>query len=314
MVIKAGQMPNKHLSVIIVPHTKTSTRTLCFSRKKLKFMGIGGIVLAVALLAMLVDYTRMSFIRGRYKALKAETAEQRTAIAGYEKSITELQAKISSLESYTKKLNVMAGLKSPDVLTAPAGVGGGGPETDDPEPAGGPNQVPAMNVPQAINPGTIQNLSQKAQSIESNLSSLVNYFESNNLRLASTPSIMPVAGWISSVFGHRNDPFTGAWVMHWGLDISTNMGNPIMATADGIVIKVETDRYLGKNVTISHSSGYSTVYCHMSGFAVKPGQKVKRRDVIGYVGQTGKAAGPHVHYEVWKDGKRIDPRNFLLEE
>ena len=107
---------------------------------------------------------------------------------------------------------------------------------------------------------------------------------------------------------------TGAWVMHWGIDISTNTGNPIMATADGIVIKVATDRYLGKNVTISHGNGFTTIYGHMSNFAVKPGQKVKRRDVIGYVGQTGKAAGPHVHYEVFKDGKRVDPRNFLLEE
>ena len=307
-------MPNKHLSVIIVPHTKTSTRTLCFSRKKLKALGIGGIVLALALLMMLVDYARMSVIRGRYKALRAETAEQKSAIAGYERSVTELQAKISSLESYTKKLNVMAGLKSPDVLTAPAGVGGGGPETDEPEPAGEPNVVPAPGGPQVITPGTIQNLSQKALSIESNLNSLLSYFESDKLRLATTPSIMPAAGWISSVYGHRNDPFTGAWVMHWGLDISTNMGNPIMATADGIVIKVETDRYLGKNVTISHGNGYTTVYAHMSNFAVKAGQKVKRRDIIGYIGQTGKAAGPHVHYEVFKDGKRVDPRNFLLEE
>jgi murein DD-endopeptidase MepM/ murein hydrolase activator NlpD len=210
----------------------------------------------------------------------------------------------------------MAGLKSPDVLTAPAGVGGGDPgKGDEPEPESDPPaQLPAPSGPQVIGPGTIQNLSQKAQSIESNLTSLLNYFESDNLRLASTPSIMPTAGWISSVFGHRNDPFTGAWVMHWGLDISTNIGNPIMATADGIVIKVETDKYLGKNVTVSHGNGYTTVYGHMSNFAVKAGQKVKRRDIIGYIGQTGKAAGPHVHYEVFKDGKRVDPRNFLLEE
>lgn len=308
-------MANKHLSVIIVPHTKTSTKTLCFSRKMLKTLAIAGIAVGLVLLVVLVDYARMTVIRGRYKALRVETAEQKTTIAGYEKSITELQAKISSLESYTKKLNIMAGLKSPDVLTAPAGVGGGAPTKEEPdayvEP---PVQAPAPSGPQVITPGTIQNLSQKAESLESNLTSLLSYFESDNLRLASTPSIMPTAGWISSVYGHRNDPFTGSWVMHWGLDISTNLGNPIMATADGIVIKVETDKYLGKNVTISHGNGYTTVYGHMSNFAVRAGQKVKRRDIIGYIGQTGKAAGPHVHYEVFKDGKRVDPRNFLLEE
>jgi murein DD-endopeptidase MepM/ murein hydrolase activator NlpD len=308
-------MTKKHLSVIIVPHTKTSTRTLCFSQKMLKIVMIGGAVLGVALLAILVDYARMSVIRGRYKALRVETAEQRSTIQGYEKSISELQSKISHLESYTKKLNVMAGLKSPDVLTSPAGVGGGEPGKDEPDPYLEPAAPPASpRGPQVIGLGTVQNLNQKAQSIESNLNTLLSFFESDSLRLASTPSIMPTAGWISSVFGHRNDPFTGAWVMHWGLDVSTNLGNPIMATADGIVIKVETDRYLGKNITISHGNGYTTLYGHMSNFAVKPGQKVKRRDIIGYIGQTGKAAGPHVHYEVFKDGKRVDPRNFLLEE
>ena len=309
-------MAKKHLSVIIVPHTKTSTKTLCFSQRALKILAVGAIVFGLVFLAVLVDYVRMSVIRGRYKALKVETAEQRTTIAGYEKSITELQSKISNLETYTKKLNIMAGLKSPDVLTAPAGVGGGDPGKGEPEPEIDPAQAPAPapSGPQIINPGTIQNLSQKAQSLENNLTSLINFFESDSLRLASTPSIMPTAGWISSVFGHRNDPFTGAWTMHWGIDISTNIGNPIMATADGIVIKVETDKYLGKNVTISHGNGYTTVYGHMSNFAVRAGQKVKRRDIIGYIGQTGKAAGPHVHYEVFKDGKRVDPRNFLLEE
>jgi len=308
-------MPNKHLSVIIVPHTKTSTRTLCFSRKTLKIVTIGGAVVAVALLAMLVDYARMNVIRARYKALRVETAEQKSTIEGYEKSITELQTKISHLESYTKKLNVMAGLKSPDVLTSPAGVGGGEPGKDESESYIEPTASPkAPGGPQVIGLGTVQSLNQKAQSIESNLSSLLNFFETDSLRLASTPSIMPAAGWISSVYGHRNDPFTGSWVMHWGLDVSTNLGNPIMATADGIVIRVETDKYLGKNVTISHGNGYTTIYGHMSNFAVKAGQKIKRRDIIGYIGQTGKAAGPHVHYEVWKDGKRVDPRNFLLEE
>mgnify|MGYP001142650208 FL=1 len=307
-------MPKKHLSVIIVPHTKTSTRTLCFSRRTLKTVAAAGVVIGLVLTAVLVGYVRMNVIRGRYKALKAETAEQRTLIAGYEKSISELRSTISHFESYTKKLNVMAGLKSPDVLTTPAGIGGGEPDKDVPEPESEPNQVPGGSGPQILTPGTIQNLSQKAQSIESNLNSLLSFFESDSLRLATTPSIMPAAGWISSVFGHRNDPFTGAWVMHWGIDISTNIGNPILATADGIVIKAETDKYLGKNVTISHGNGFTTVYGHMSNFNVKAGQRVKRRDIIGYIGQTGKAAGPHVHYEVFRDGKRVDPRSFLLEE
>lgn len=304
-------MAKNHLSVIFVPHTKTSTRTLSFSQRALKILAVASAVLGLAFAAMLVDYVRMNVIRGRYKALRAETAEQRTMIADYEKSIGELRATISHFESYTKKLNVMAGLKSPDVLTAPAGIGGGDPgKGEEPE----PEQAPAPSGPQTLSQGMIQNLSQKASSIESNLNSLLNFFESDSLRLASTPSIVPTVGWLASVYGHRNDPFTGEWTMHFGVDISTNVGNPIMATADGIVIKVQTDKYLGKNVTISHGNGFTTVYGHMSNFAVKAGQKVKRRDIIGYIGQTGKSVGPHVHYEVWRDGKRVDPKFYLLEE
>jgi len=307
-------MTKQHLSLIIVPHTKTSTKTLCFTRRTLRILAIGGVVLGLVLAAVLVDYVRMSVIRGRYKSLKAETAEQRTMIADYEKSIAKLRATISNFESYTKKLNVMAGLKSPDVLTSPAGVGGGEPDKEEPEPEINPAQALVPSGPQVLSQGTIQNLNQKAQSIESNLNSLLNFFESDSLRLASTPSIAPAAGWLASIYGHRNDPFTGAWTMHYGIDISTNTGNPVMATADGIVIKVQTDKYLGRNVTISHGNGFTTVYGHMSNFNVKPGQKVKRRDIIGYIGMTGKAAGPHVHYEVWRDGKRVDPRSYLLEE
>lgn len=302
-------MVKKHLSLIIVPHTKTSCRTLNFSQKALRALGAGSVILVVALTVVLVDYISMSSVRRKFSVLSEETVEQKALIAGYERSIGELRETIANLESYAKKINIMAGLKSPDVLTAPAGLGGG--PSDGELAAGGP--APPSG-PQAVSPIAIQNLSEKAESIERNLNSLVGYFESESLRLASTPSVLPAAGWLSSRFGHRTDPFTGTWTMHWGVDISTNMGNPIVATADGIVIKVQYDKYLGNSVTISHGNGFTTVYGHMSKFAVKAGKKVKRGEVIGYIGKTGKAAGPHVHYEVWKDGKKVDPSNYILEE
>jgi murein DD-endopeptidase MepM/ murein hydrolase activator NlpD len=302
-------MAKNHLSLIIVPHTKTSCRTLTFSRKALRALGAGTAFFALVLAVVLVDYFSMSSVRRKYEALAKETGEQKVMIAGYEKSIGELRETVANLESYAKKINVMAGLRSPDVLTSPAGIGGG--------PAEGESAAegePGRNGPQVLSPIAVRSLNDKAQSIERNLNSLVGYFESESLRLASTPSIMPASGWLSSPFGHRTDPFTGTWTMHWGIDISTNMGNPIVATADGIVIKVQSDKYLGNSVTISHGNGFTTVYGHMSKFAVKAGKKVKRGEVIGYIGKTGKAAGPHVHYEVWKDGKKVNPWHYMLEE
>ena len=102
--------------------------------------------------------------------------------------------------------------------------------------------------------------------------------------------------------------------MHRGVDIATNIGNPIVATADGIVLKVLSDKILGNYVMLGHGFGYTTLYGHMSKFAVKTGQRVKRGEVIGYIGQTGKAVGPHVHYEVRVDGKPVNPWRYFLEE
>ncbi len=303
-------MAKKFLSVIVVPHTKTSTRTLSFSRRRLRVLAGTGIFLAVALAAFLADYISMNVIRQRYRSLTRETAEQKTKIVNYEKSIGELQATIANFENYAKKLNVMAGLKSPDVLKAPAGLGGGPSEGEAPDPG---TVVPGTG-PQSLPQGSIQGLAQQAQSVESNLNSLVNFFESQSLRLATTPSIMPTAGWLSSQYGTRPDPFTGRDQMHWGVDISTNTGNPIVATADGIVLQVLNDKYLGKYIILSHGNGITSVYGHMNGFAVRAGQKVRRGDVIGYVGQTGKAVGPHVHYEIHRDGKPVNPYWYLLDE
>jgi murein DD-endopeptidase MepM/ murein hydrolase activator NlpD len=307
-------MAKKFLSIIIVPHTKTNTRTFCVSQRTLKIVAGGGAFLALALILFLADYVSMNVLRQRYKVLTRETAEQKAKIADYEKSIVELQAKVDNSETYVKKINIMLGLKSADVLRSPAGLGGGGSDADAADPAG---TVPPGGGPQNLPPGSVHGLIQKAQSVENNLSILANNTQSKVLEWATTPSIMPTAGWVSSPFAMRTDPFTGKWQMHWGIDISTNEGNPILATADGIVIKVQKDKYLGNSVTISHGNGIVTVYGHMKDMpkrVVHEGQEVKRGEVIGYVGQTGRAVGPHVHYEVHLDGKPVNPYLYIIEQ
>jgi murein DD-endopeptidase MepM/ murein hydrolase activator NlpD len=119
---------------------------------------------------------------------------------------------------------------------------------------------------------------------------------------------------MSSPYGWRDDPFTGKRTFHHGIDIATSYGNPIYATADGTVIQARTDKIGGKTIKIKHMFGYVTIYCHLSKFLVKVGQKVKRGETIGLVGSTGKARGPHVHYEVQLNSKEKNPYYFLLEE
>jgi len=301
-------MAKKFCSIIIVPHTKTNVKTISFTKKTLKAAVIGSAVLALLLVVFLVDYVSMGLLRQKYKAMSRTLTEQSEKLASYEKSMTELKATIDDFDAYTKKLNVWFGLKSPDIIKDKAGLGGGEPTAE----GGGP-QLAAPAAPGG-SLGQLQSLNQKADGVASNLVQLVSLGEANTALRASTPSIMPTRGWLNSPYAYRTDPVTGIWTMHWGVDVATNMGNPIVATGDGIVVRVQTDKYLGKNIVLSHGFGITTVYGHMSAFNVRMGQKVKRGDVIGFIGMTGKAVGPHVHYEVRIDGRSVNPYNYILEE
>jgi murein DD-endopeptidase MepM/ murein hydrolase activator NlpD len=297
-------MANKYLSLIIIPHYKGKRRVLTLSHKSIKILSGITAVLFIALVVFLVDYFMMRGLRQEFKTLSAVKAEQETTLNRYEKSIDELNAKIDVFESYRQKLNVMAGLKSQEVIEIEPGLGGGenGQEVS----------LPESN--HQINLNKLEDINKKADGIENNLNTLTNFYESQMLELAATPSISPTKGYWASPFGWRDDPFTGKRTFHTGVDIATHNGNPVVATADGLVLSTQTDRIGGKTIKISHpNSGYVTIYCHLSKYMVKPGQRVKRGDTIGLVGKTGRTRGPHVHYEVRLNGKRINPWYYILD-
>lgn len=133
--------------------------------------------------------------------------------------------------------------------------------------------------------------------------------------LASIPAIQPIRNEdmkrMASGFGMRTDPFTKARKMHKGMDFSAPRGTPIFATGDGVVKRADSrSTGYGKHIRIEHGFGYTTLFGHLHKYNVKRGQKVKRGDIIGFVGSTGRSQAPHLHYEVMKDGKRINPINF----
>lgn len=137
--------------------------------------------------------------------------------------------------------------------------------------------------------------------------------------LAATPAIQPVSNKdldrIASGFGYRIDPIYKTIKLHAGLDFTAPTGTPIYATADGVVtVSGFSDGGYGNHVVINHGYGYETLYGHMSRIKAKRGQKVTRGEVIGYVGSTGKSTGPHLHYEVHKNGQKIDPVYFFYND
>jgi murein DD-endopeptidase MepM/ murein hydrolase activator NlpD len=147
------------------------------------------------------------------------------------------------------------------------------------------------------------------------LDEILKLAEAKNDLLEAIPAIQPVKNEdlkrMASGFGYRSDPFTKATKFHKGMDFTSNTGTPIYATGNGVVTNADNSLSgYGNHVEIQHGFGYKTLYAHMSRYNCKPGQKVKRGDVIGFVGSTGRSQGPHLHYEVYKDGEVVNPLNF----
>jgi len=147
------------------------------------------------------------------------------------------------------------------------------------------------------------------------LDEIVKLAENKEKLLASIPAIQPVKKEdltrMASGYGWRSDPFTKARKKHWGMDFTAPRGTPIYATGDGVVKRADQrSSGYGKHIRIDHGFGYISLYAHMSKYNVRRGQKVKRGDLIGFVGNTGRSQAPHLHYEISKNGTKINPINF----
>jgi len=180
---------------------------------------------------------------------------------------------------------------------------------------GGPTASAALTT---VTPGlsspetTFSVLKDLLQGLESRLQTVRSNVDKRNSLAAATPSIWPTHGWLSSSMGNRADPLTGEKDFHPGLDISADKGDPVYATADGRVTNATMAGNYGNLVIIDHGFGIETRYGHLSAFKVRDGQAVKRGDLLGLVGATGRTTGSHLHYEVRANGRILNPLQLLL--
>jgi murein DD-endopeptidase MepM/ murein hydrolase activator NlpD len=154
------------------------------------------------------------------------------------------------------------------------------------------------------------------EKVSSDFSRIITALEDRQKQMERTPFITPVDPkkcWISSRYGLRTSPFTGKKQLHLGIDLAGWKGTPIIAPAKGKVISIRKRRLLGRVVTIRHNSTYTTVYGHLQKAVVKKGQLVERGDVIGYIGNSGRSTGYHLHYGIKKNGKWIDPASHMMD-
>ena len=293
----------RSFTILVVPHTGERFRKLRLSSGGLKTLAAIAAVLALSVTLLLVHYAAFYGELTEVRELRLNNAELKRQNLDYEHSVEHLNAQVASLQDFVKKLSVMAGL-DPRLDSGEDGGGVGGPH--DLDYTGTTSAFADVKLELDRMQGELANLEEKSRVLE-------RFYEQNTLMLDSTPSIWPVRGYYSSHFGTRKDPFTGQPEMHYGIDISTPTGRPVAATAEGIVLYASRRGTYGNIVVIDHKFGVMTRYAHLSGFNVRAGQKVRRGDVVGFVGSTGRSRAPHLHYEVWVQDRPVPPLDYILE-
>jgi murein DD-endopeptidase MepM/ murein hydrolase activator NlpD len=227
----------------------------------------------------------------------------------------ELDALRETMERIQKDENAIRnflGLDRSQVETS--GLGQGGEPSPDLSTIAPNDAMASGTVPVPAKPRNITTL-QRAQRLKAGLQEVVETMRGQRKTWDSTPSILPVEiddYWFSSGFGWRRSPFTGLKEFHNGLDISSRRGTPIIAPADGKVIKKGQDKYLGKYLKIDHGGQIVTMYGHLSGFNVSPGQMVERGDTIAFMGSTGLSTGHHLHYTLKVKDRCVNPLHYIL--
>jgi murein DD-endopeptidase MepM/ murein hydrolase activator NlpD len=289
-------MEKRHSTIIVVPHAHGKVYKLRISPLLLRSVIIFAAVVAVLSIVSLAASGTFLRQRAMFHALQKENKQLKKSNERLSETIAQVQTRLSQFEQRTKTLAIAAGVS--DLLSAPGdsgrpGIGSGGP-------------FDRLSAEPEL-------LVKRQESIDRQLATVEEHLSEQALLFSHTPSIAPVVGVVTDGYGPRIDPITRRPAFHDGLDISVSIGTPIKAPADGVVVFAGRDAGYGKMIKISHGFGFTTVFGHLERFGVKEGERVHRGEVIGRVGMTGRTTGPHLHYEVWKDGDRKNPLHYILD-
>lgn len=342
-----GQTQNQESSdaytVVIFRGSTAKPLRFSFPRKFVRKLLIVGCIFIVADLLVVSHYVIRTGEVWELSAFRAEAMSAREQTAAFSSAVDDLKKRIGAMKEVNQRLRVMLGIELPK--SGDMSNGRGGEETPLPEgsqvPGGmatGPSAASSASTsdgPLSLRGvGSIADhvvgekdteaavasvkeglewLSREATSQEKILNELSQAAEQRSSRWAATPSIWPVKGWVTSGFGPRISPFTEKPAWHDGLDIGAAANAPVQAPAQGRITSVGFDPKLGNLVRVDHGFGIETIYGHLAKSLVKEGQRVKRGDVVGLVGSTGLATGPHLHYMVKVNGQALDPNKYILE-
>jgi murein DD-endopeptidase MepM/ murein hydrolase activator NlpD len=257
---------------------------------------IGAAIGFLSLTGIASSYTRMLLKVSQFNQLRTEKDQLKNNYSRLEQVAKERDLQVASLGSIASEVSALYGLKSaPTLVTASAD------QIHDADVSSSLDQLHALRT-SALSGATMVGLT---------MGLTRNVTTADWIKANSAPNLWPVEGQVTGSFGERIDPFNGEGAFHSGVDIGSSYGAKIIAPADGVVTIVDTMGGYGKTIMIDHGNGISTRYGHLSGFAVTPGQKVQRGDLIGYVGESGRSTGPHLHYEVRINDTPVNPYKYL---
>lgn len=288
-------MSRKFYTIFILPHAHARFRKIHVSRNFV--LSLGGLAVAVGLTAAWTPHLlfRSHALADHAAAIEIENKKLRDDTSRYESELAQMGEHLAAVEATAGKLAKAVGLN----------------DLPSERPSGG------ATVPYSSRAGLFGEessaLHKRMENLDSSFDRLEQAWNERLKVLASTPSLAPVSGFFSDGFGWRRDPIDGSREFHKGVDIVAPMGTPVRASADGLVTAAGRMAGYGSMVHLAHGFGMGTRYGHLSRVMVAPGQRVKRGDVIGLVGSTGRSTGPHLHYEVFRTGIQVDPRKYLGE-
>lgn len=291
-------------SIVIFSSSNTSEPYRISIKKGLiKFLAGVSVVFSMVLAGFSFQYYLMWGQLEDVTTLRKENKAQKVRIQGFSSTIEDLKNQVVRLVEFDRKLRVMTDIGPPKGSTSAFGVGGGDEQQIASYLASDRRDVIHRDL-ELLQSHVIQQ--------EKSFQELEEVVQNRQSLWASTPSIWPTSGWLTSTFGKRISPFSGRLSNHKGIDIAARPGTPIIAPASAVVTYSKFNGGFGRFLKLNHGYGIVTHYGHLSKVAVKVGQKVKRGDVIAYVGNTGLSTGPHLHYEVSVNRVPINPMRYIL--
>jgi murein DD-endopeptidase MepM/ murein hydrolase activator NlpD len=313
-------MANRYYTFMVVPERSSRVKKWVISRKAVQALlgtAVGLIVLLLVTTVMTLRYLARS---GEFNEALLKNQVLESQIKSLEGQISGVDATLVRVQNFEQKLRNLARLDSPNagpgigpispeeqaaIANLDAGVEAAKVTLDERLPAEYGYRMKSMEK-------SILSLGTRASLQEQSLQDVYELLKDQQSLLASTPSIWPSRGFVSSQFGYRISPFTGLRQLHEGIDVGAPFGSKVIAPADGTVTYVGTDAGYGKVLVINHGYGVVTRYGHNSEILVKPGQRVSRGDAIALVGDTGRTTGAHLHYEVRLNGVPVNPYRYIL--